>query len=75
MSLGLAFDLPCKGAPIMAWPPSQHYNEALEYPRDSFRDAKLLAREGAVNALGLPMPSMPGHSWHSKKGKAATWPS
>src|ERR1700688_3688835 len=42
--------------PIMPWPLSQDYNEAVQSPESSFADPELRGGEVATNALGLPMP-------------------
>jgi regulation of enolase protein 1 (concanavalin A-like superfamily) len=40
----------------MTWPLSQDYNEAIQDPANSFRDAELKTGEAVANALGIPMP-------------------
>jgi len=40
----------------MSWPTPQDYNEALQHPAVSFKDAELKLGVVATNALGLPRP-------------------
>jgi hypothetical protein len=40
----------------MSWPLSQDYNEAIQNPRTSFRDAELRSADPVLNALGIPIP-------------------
>jgi hypothetical protein len=41
----------------MSWPTPQDYNEALQHPGVSFRNADLKKGVAEVNALGLPKPT------------------